>query len=160
MNVKVPVRAPAGELDEGMRELKMQQHRLALASTCPNGAHVTPFDPQRYPIHKVDDIALPGDAGGRIQVATRDTAIPADEDLLQDFTTASHSSSGGGSTCPFLAALPRPPPAQHKWWQRPKQLFDPVNFQPAALGPHRVVQAAAEMLLPGQIISECVPQQS
>lgn len=47
--------------------------------------------------------------------------------------------------CPFLAALPTPPPARNAWWQRLQQLFSPADYQQAALGPHSMVAAPAQV---------------
>lgn len=97
------------------------------------------------------------DAGHVVRVATRETQAAVPD--LTDITNTSSSShaepaaaaSGG---CPFLAALPAPPPAQHNWWTRLLQLKDPPVFQAAALGPHKVVQAGSELGLPAQIVSK------
>eukprot|EP00878_Enallax_costatus_P002591 GHUV01002773.1.p1 GENE.GHUV01002773.1~~GHUV01002773.1.p1 ORF type:complete len:523 (+),score=179.47 GHUV01002773.1:316-1884(+) len=59
-----------------------------------------------------------------------------------------HQQQPAASKCPFLAALPSPPPAQNMWWNRLQQLFNPGAYQAEALGPHDVVQASAQFGMP------------
>ncbi|KAF6258855.1 cytochrome P450 [Scenedesmus sp. NREL 46B-D3] len=59
---------------------------------------------------------------------------------------------GSASKCPFLAALPAPPPAQNAWWRRLQQLFSPAEYQQEALGPHSMVAGPKQMLMPPQYI--------
>jgi hypothetical protein len=93
-------------------------------------------------------------AGSVARVATRETqaAVPDLADATSNGLTEHAAAASGG--CPFLAALPAPPPAQHKWWTRLLQLRDPPVFQAAALGPHKVVQTGSELGLPAQIVSK------
>ena len=99
-----------------------------------------------------------------MQVATREAGTVAPNLSVADHAddtqhnlsipnSNSNINSSSGS-CPFLAALPSPPPAQHRWWQRLVQLSDPPKFQQLALGPHKVVEAGNELGLSGQVLGE------
>ncbi|KAF8055110.1 CYP716B1 [Scenedesmus sp. PABB004] len=57
-----------------------------------------------------------------------------------------------GGACPFLAALPAPPPAGTRWHERVRQLFAPLDYQRGALGPHSVVADQAGLGLPDQLV--------
>lgn len=54
--------------------------------------------------------------------------------------------------CPFLAALPSPPPSQAPWFKRLNQLFKPEAYAREALGPHEMVAVPPQMGMPGQYI--------
>uniref|UniRef100_A0A383WDQ0 Cytochrome P450 n=1 Tax=Tetradesmus obliquus TaxID=3088 RepID=A0A383WDQ0_TETOB len=89
----------------------------------------------------------------RVQIVAR----AADANLhsgnsSQSFDEQHDSSSSSSGKCPFLAALPAPPPAQNAWWRRLQQLFSPADYQKEALGPHSVVAAPAQMMMPPQYV--------
>jgi hypothetical protein len=62
----------------------------------------------------------------------------------QSFDQQQDISSSSGK-CPFLAALPTPPPAQNAFWRRLQQLFGPADYQKEALGPHSMVAAPKQV---------------
>jgi hypothetical protein len=61
------------------------------------------------------------------------------------FDEQQDSSSRSSGKCPFLAALPTPPPAQNAFWRRLQQLFSPAEYQQEALGPHSMVAAPKQV---------------
>jgi hypothetical protein len=56
------------------------------------------------------------------------------------------------SACPFLAALPAPPPSGSAWYKRLGQLFSPAQYSAEALGPHDLVAQPPSLGMPGQFV--------
>jgi hypothetical protein len=66
-------------------------------------------------------------------------------DSSPSFAEQQDSSNSSSGKCPFLAALPTPPPAQNAFWRRLQQLFSPAEYQQEALGPHSMVEAPMQV---------------
>ncbi|KIY92992.1 Cytochrome P450 26C1 [Monoraphidium neglectum] len=90
----------------------------------------------------------------RVRVAARaaDAKLTAPSSLPQPEQQLPPQAAEEGGRCPFLAALPSPPPAQTPWYKRLGQLFTPAEYSREALGPHTVVESPAQLGLPNQYI--------
>jgi hypothetical protein len=86
------------------------------------------------------------------QRAAADAKLTAPSSLPQPEQQLPPQAAEEGGRCPFLAALPSPPPAQTPWYKRLGQLFTPAEYSREALGPHTVVESPAQLGLPNQYI--------